>query len=119
MTLNHRYGLIRKIVDAALLMCLSLGALYAGARIGLVPQDPAHGVAVVFSPWTSASQTLSQATAGGGSFVRYGGLPFIAVVIPDDATYTDRMFGAGAWLVVDPEALAACASALSVARENS
>jgi hypothetical protein len=117
--LNHPYGLRRKVIDAGLLMCLSIGTLYAGARTGLTPRDPARGVAVVFAPWTPANETLSQAVAGGSSFVRFGGLPFVAVVIPDDATYSDRMFSAGAWLVVDPLALAACSSALSVARENS
>lgn len=117
--MNSSYGLLRKVVDASLLMCLSTGALYAGARTGLTPQDPVQGVAVVFAPWTPANQTLSQAVAGGGRFVRFGGLPFIAIVIPDDAKYQDRMFGAGAWLLVDPRALAACSSVLSIARENS
>lgn len=119
MTLNHSYGLTRKIIDVGLLMCLSIGALYAGARTGLMPQDPTRGVAVIFAPWTPAAKTLSLAVGGGGRFVRFGGLPFIAVVIPDDATYPDRIFGTGAWLVVDPQALAACWSALSITPENS
>ena len=107
---------VRKIVDIGLLVCLSLGALYAGARVGLTPRDPSQGVAVVFAPWTVAEKTLARAVEGGGRFVRFGGLPFIAVVMPDNANYPDRMFDAGAWLVVDPQTLAACSAALSFTR---
>jgi hypothetical protein len=110
-------GLIRKIVDIGLLACLSLGTLYAGARVGLTSRDPSQGVAVIFAPWTAAENTLSRAVEGGGRFVRFGGLPFIAVVMPDNANYPDRMLDAGAWLVVDPQTLAACSSALSFTRQ--
>jgi hypothetical protein len=117
--LPHPYGPLRKIIDVGLLTLLSLGALFAGARAELAPRDPAQGVAVVFAPWTEATRTLSQAVGAGGRFVRFGGLPFIAVVVPDDATYPGRIFEAGAWLVVDPQALAACSTALSLVARNS
>ena len=96
------------------LACLSLGALYVGARVGLPPRDPTQGVAVIFAPWTAAEKTLARATDGGSRFVRFGGASFIAIVVPPDANYAERMFGAGAWLVVDPQALAACSAALSL-----
>lgn len=96
-----------------------MGALYAGARTGLTPKEPSQGVAVIFSPWTSASDVLSHAVAAGGRFVRFGGLPFIAVVIPDDAAFADRMFGKGAWLVVDAQAQGGCSAANIRARKNS
>jgi hypothetical protein len=112
-------GISRKILDIALLASLSLGTLYAGARIGLTPRDPSQGVAVIFAPWTVAESTLARSVEGGGRFVRFGGLPFIAVVIPDNENYPDRMFDAGAWLVVDPQTLAACSAALSFARQAS
>jgi hypothetical protein len=111
--LRQSYGPLRKILDVGLLMLLSVGALFAGARAELIPRDRAHGVAVVFAPWTAANRTLVQAVGGGGRFVRFGGLPFIAVVMPDDGDYADRMLHAGAWLVLDPRALAACSAALS------
>jgi hypothetical protein len=110
--LSSAYSPIRKVIDAGLLACLSIGALYAGARGALVPQDPTQGVAVIFAPWTKAERALSEAVEGGGRFVRFGGLPFIAVVTADDAGYPKRMLAAGAWLVVDPQALAACASVI-------
>lgn len=92
----------------AVLAALSVAALYASARIGLAPRDPQAGVAVIFSPWTAPESALGRAVEAGGRFVRFGGLPFIAVVIPDDAGYASRILGEGAWLVVDPRALAAC-----------
>lgn len=103
-------ALIRKIFDIGLLVSLSLGTLYAGARVGLTPRDPSQGVAVIFAPWTAAEKTLARSVEGGSRFVRFGGLPFIAVVIPDNAAYPDRMLDAGAWLVVDPQTLAACSA---------
>lgn len=117
--MNHAYGFRRKIADAGFLICLSIGALYAGARTGLAPQDPAQGVAVIFAPWTTAADVLSRAVSTGGRFVRFGGLPFIAIVIPDDAAYSAEMFGRGAWLVVDAQAPGGCSTANLTARKNS
>lgn len=116
--MQQPYGLRRKIFDAGFLICLSIVALYAGARTGLTPQNSSQSVAVIFAPWTSASQAISKAVASGSRFVRFGGLPFIAVVIPDDAAYADRMFGAGAWLVVDSQAPGGCSRANLTTRKS-
>ncbi len=116
--MSRRSFLFRNIIDGGVLTCLSLGALYAVARTELTPRDPAQGVAVIFAPWTPADAALSQAVEGGGRFVRFGGLPFIAVVVPDDVKYPDRMLHAGAWLVVDPVALAACLPAAAPAEPS-
>jgi hypothetical protein len=97
-----------RIFDIALLGSLTIGSALAAAHVGLAPRDPANGVAVVFPPWTAADAALSQAVEAGSRFVRFGGLPFIAVVMPDDAGYAARIRAAGAWLVADPQALAAC-----------
>jgi hypothetical protein len=117
--LRQSYGPLRKLIDVGLLTLLSVGALFAGARAELVPHDLTRGVAVVFAPWTDANRALSQAAVSGARFVRFGGLPFIAVVMPDDANYPGRMLRAGAWLVVDPQALAACSAVLSSVASNS
>lgn len=117
--MDHAYGFRRKIADAGFLICLSIGALYAGARTGLTPQDPSQGVAVIFAPWTTAGDVLTRAVSTGGRFVRFGALPFIAIVIPDDAAYSDRMFGEGAWLVVDAQTPGGCSAANLSARKNS
>jgi hypothetical protein len=96
--------------DIAFLVSLTVGATLAIAYVGLAPRDPANGVAVVFPPWTAADAALTRAVAAGSRFVRFGDLPFIAVVMPDDAGYVARIRSAGAWLVADPQALAACLS---------
>jgi hypothetical protein len=105
---SRTYGRRSKIIDVVLLASLSLGAFGASARIALIPRDTTEGVAVIFAPWTTPDKTLQRAVAGGSRFVRFGGLPFIAVVMPDSTEYASHMLDAGAWLVVDPRALAAC-----------
>jgi hypothetical protein len=94
--------------DLAFLITLLVGSTAAVASVGLAPRDPANGVAVIFPPWTTADSTFTHAVEAGGRFVRFGGLPFIAVVTPDDAGYADRIRAAGAWMIADPQALAAC-----------
>jgi hypothetical protein len=47
----------------------------------------------------------------GSRFIRFGGFPFIAVVMPEDEHSTSRLRAAGAWMIADPKALAACFTA--------
>jgi hypothetical protein len=105
---THNISLGRRCFDAALVTLVAITSLFVIARIGLKPRDPANGVAVLFAPWTSAEATLARATDPGSRFVRYGGFPFIAVVIPEVPDYSTRILGEGALLVLDPQALAAC-----------
>ena len=100
----------RRLFEAAVIGCAAIGSLYASAAIALKPQDPASGVAVIFAPWTTSEQTFARSVDAGGRFVRYGGYSFIAVVVPEAPDYTSRIRSAGALLVVDPQALAACLS---------
>ena len=51
-----------------------------------------------------------------GRFVRFGGLPFIAIVIPEAPDYSSRILGEGALLLLDPQALAACFSGFGLKR---
>ncbi len=98
--------------DIAALTVLSVGALYFAARTTLVPRNPERGVAVIFAPWTTPETTMSLATEAGARFVRFGGRGFIAVVEADDRNYAARAMAAGAWLVADPQVVAACLSPL-------
>jgi hypothetical protein len=91
------------------LMLLFIGiSLYGAARLSLAPRDPSAGVAVLFAPWVSEDESLARSVAAGGRFVRHGGYPFIAIVQPDASDYAHRAFAAGALLIADPLALAAC-----------
>lgn len=76
------------------------------AAMSLAPKADSEGVAVIFAPWTSASETMTRATEAGGLFVRFGAFDFIAVVEPLGRDYSARL--RGAWLLADPAALAAC-----------
>ena len=105
---------LRRAIDVTALVCLSIGALFVTARIGLVPRDPERGVAVVFAPWTSPESALARTVEAGARFVRFGGPTFVTVAIPEDRGYADRALASGAWLVVDPQVLAACLSPFAV-----
>jgi hypothetical protein len=107
---NQDISLARRCFDSALITLVAIASLFIIARIGLKPHDSANGVAVVFAPWTSAEATLARATDPGGRFVRFGGFPFIAVIIPETPEYSTRILGEGALLALDPQALAACFS---------
>jgi hypothetical protein len=86
----------------AFLICASSLTVF---RLDLSPKDPSTGVALIYAPWTSASQTLVQSVSAGARFVRFGSFPFIAVVIPERPDYAERVT---AWAVVDPQVLAGC-----------
>jgi hypothetical protein len=103
-------SLHRHWIDIAALAVLSIAALGATARFALAPRSPELGVAVIFAPWTAPEQTLARTVEAGARFVRFGGLSFIAVAIPDGPDYAAHVRAAGAWLVVDPKIVTACLS---------
>src|SRR5258708_6449956 len=100
-------------IDIVALTALSVGALCFTARATLVPRNPERGVAVVFAPWTAPETAMARAVGAGGRFVRFGGHGFIAVVAADGRDYAARAMAAGAWLVADPQLVAACLSAFA------
>jgi hypothetical protein len=107
----------RRWIDITLLATLSVVVLYFSARSALIPREPERGVAVVFAPWTKPDAAITRTVGLGARFVRFGGLSFIAVAIPDDREYPARALAEGAWLVVDPKAIAACLSPFGIGTE--
>ncbi len=87
------------------------------AAVALAPKQNSDGVAVVFAPWTGATEAFGLAVGAGGRFIRFGAFDFIAVIEPEAADYITRARVNGAWLIADPKALAACFDA--VARRRS
>jgi hypothetical protein len=65
-------------------------------------------VAVVFPPWWSAQQALQAAASANAAFVRTTAIPAVLVVRPDNQAGLTRLREAGAWLAIDPRAVAAC-----------
>ena len=89
---------------------LNAGALLVAswvaiAALSLQVQPNAEVVAVAFPPWWNA-QEVFLATAS--AIVRMTALPSLLVVRPDDQDGLARLRKAGAWLTLDPQAIAAC-----------
>ena len=110
---NNPTPIRRHWIDIVALTVLSVGALCFTARATLAPRNPESGVAVVFAPWTAPETTMARSVEAGARFVRFGGHGFIAVVAADDRDYAVRAMAAGAWLVVDPQLVAACLAAFA------
>jgi hypothetical protein len=94
-------------LNAAILLLLSwifIAALSFQARPGT------EVVAVVFPPWWSAQQALqaAAAAAANAAFVRTTAIPAVLVVRPDERAGLTRLRDAGAWIAIDPQAVAAC-----------
>jgi hypothetical protein len=107
-----------RLLDLALITIFAAVGFVAILRIGLLPSNPAAGVAVVYAPWTTADETMARAVGAGARFVRFGGFGFIAIVMPDAPDYVDRVLAGSALLVVDPQALATCLPASSLPKGN-
>ena len=97
-----------RLLDVGIIGALICASFIALLRIGLVPDHPATGVAVVYAPWTPANETMLRAVSAGARFVRFGGFSFIAVVMPERPDYVEQVMKGSAWLAADPQALAAC-----------
>jgi hypothetical protein len=107
-----------RLLDVGVIAALICASLIAILRIGLVPNNPTAGVAVVYAPWTVANETMVRAVSAGARFVRFGGFQFIAVVMPERPDYVEQVMKGSAWLVVDPQALAACLRSSTFAKGN-
>ena len=83
-------------------------SLLALAALTFAPAGDGAAVAVVFAPWTSSRLAFTRATDAGARFVRFGGVPFVVVVMPERDGYAARARAAGALFTADPQALAAC-----------
>ena len=65
-------------------------------------------VAVAFPPWWTSQQSFEAAASADAAIVRTTALPAVLVVRPNDRDGLTRLHRAGAWLTLDPQAIAAC-----------
>ena len=100
--------LVFRWLDLWLVAILAVASFAGILRVGLVPADPSAGVAVIYAPWTTADRTMIRAVSAGARFVRFGGFDFIAIVMPEQAGYVERVLADSALLAVDPQVLAGC-----------
>jgi hypothetical protein len=104
----HKSRSLARLVDVGLIAAITIASLAFILRVGLVPSNPAAGVAVIYAPWTTPDQTMVRAVSAGARFVRFGGFPFIAVVMPEKPDYVARVLAGSALFAVDPQVLGAC-----------
>ena len=78
------------------------------AAMSLQVRPDSEVVAVAFPPWWSTQEVLLAAASANAAIVRMTALPALLVVRPDDHDGLTRLRKAGAWLAMDPQAIAAC-----------
>jgi hypothetical protein len=94
-------------LNAAALLAASWFAI---AALSLQIRPGADVVAVAFPPWWSAQEVFLASASADAAIVRMTAVPFLLVVRPDLRDGLTRLRKAGAWLAMDPQAIAACFS---------
>ena len=92
-------------LNAAALLVASFIAI---AALSLQVRPGSEVIAVAFPPWWSTQEVLQAAASANAAIVRMTALPALLVVRPDDHDGLTRLRAAGAWLAMDPQAIAAC-----------
>jgi hypothetical protein len=87
---------------------LLIASWIAMAALSLQVRTGADVVAVAFPPWWSGQQVFLAAASANAAIVRGTALSGLLVVRPDDHDGLAQLRKAGAWLIIDPQAIAAC-----------
>ncbi|WP_257170253.1 hypothetical protein [Bradyrhizobium sp. SRS-191] len=89
-------------------MALLVASFIGVAALSLQVAPGREIVAIAFPPWWSAQQTMLAAASADAALVRTTNLSWLLVVRPGDHDGLTRLRKSGAWLVIDPQAVAAC-----------
>ncbi len=92
------------LCPVALLLVSWLWITAVTLRVG--PGD--NVVAVVFPPWWTTERSFAAAASAEASIVRVGGFSPVLVVQPAAVNGLERLYRAGAWLLVNPTGVGAC-----------
>lgn len=87
---------------------LLLASVIAVAALSFQERPGAEVVAVAFPPWWTARQIFEATASADAAIVRTTALAAILVVRPNNHEGLSRLRQAGAWLTLDPQAIAAC-----------
>ena len=87
---------------------LLVASWIAIAGLALQVRPGSEVVAVAFPPWWSTQQVLLAAASADATIVRTTAVSAILVVRPNAHDGLARLRTAGAWLAIDPQAIAAC-----------
>jgi hypothetical protein len=96
----------RNAVAAVALLAVSLGTI--GAATMAPGDDESAPVAAVFPLWWSADRAFLATAAAGGAVVREGAVSSLLVAQSSEPGFRRKLHAAGAWLLLDPKAVAAC-----------
>jgi hypothetical protein len=93
------------------------GLLLAGwiaiACLTLQVRPETDVIAVAFPPWWTSQQSFAAAASAEVAIVRVTAIPTLLIVRRDGERGLARLRQAGAWLAVDPQAIAACFTDIS------
>lgn len=92
-------------LNAGALLVTSFVAI---AALSLQVRPETEIVAVAFPPWWSAQRVFLAAGAADAAIVRTTAVPSLLVVRPTQNGGLARLRKVGVWLVMDPQAIAAC-----------
>ncbi len=92
-------------LNATALLLASVGAV---AALSLKVRPGSEVVAVAFPPWWTSQQIFEAAASADAAIVRTTAIAAILVVRPNEHEGLTRLREAGAWLTLDPQAVAAC-----------
>ena len=87
---------------------LLLASFIAIAALSFQVRPGADILAVAFPPWWTTRQIFEATASADASVVRITALSSILVVRPNDREGLNRLREAGAWLMIDPQAVAGC-----------
>ena len=87
---------------------LLLASVVAVAALSLQVRPGAEVVAVAFPPWWTSQQVFQATASADAAIVRTTAVTAILVVRPDEHEGLTRLRQAGAWLTIDPQAVAGC-----------
>ncbi len=107
--MGRRHGITQRRWPAWLNATLLLLAGFIGvAALSLQVRPGTEIVAVAFPLWWDTQQAFAAAASADAAIVRVTAIPSLLVVRPDGVRGLSRLHEAGAWLVIDPLAIAAC-----------
>lgn len=91
--------------NATALLLISVAAV---AALSFQVRPGVEVVAVAFPPWWTTQQIFAAAASADAAVVRTTAIAAILVVRPNDHEGLSRLRQAGAWLTLDPQAVAGC-----------
>jgi hypothetical protein len=87
---------------------LLIASFVALAALSLQARPGAEVVAVAFPPWWSTQRIFAAAASANAAVVRTTAFSSVLVVQPDQNNGLNHLREQGAWLTIDPQAIAAC-----------